>query len=166
MVWMGPEFVDQSSPVFKILMAGILVNGLARIPFIFAQSYGRPDLTAKLHVAELPFYLILIYWLISSYGIIGAAFAWLLRVMFDCLGMFAIASFLSPNLARTSLKATALLAMQALMLLIIANGELAVQQLVLCSLMVVLNAAIVWGILLDRDQRAWVSSRLPRLWSR
>ena len=72
------------------LTVGVLLNGLAQIPFALVQGRGRPDLTAKLHLAEAPFYLLAVWWLIQHFGIEGAAIAWTLRVAVDTAVLFAM----------------------------------------------------------------------------
>lgn len=95
-VWLGSEFAKNSISVLKWLSIGLLFNGLSHVPFAFVQSAGRPDLTAKLHLAELPFYLLAAWWLIGTRGIEGAAIAWVLRVFVDMIFLFIMANHLLP----------------------------------------------------------------------
>ncbi len=81
--WLGPEFARASSRVVRILAVGLLINAAASMPAIWLQASGRPDLTAKLHMIELPLYLAGAVWLIRAFGIEGAAFAWFARVTLD-----------------------------------------------------------------------------------
>jgi O-antigen/teichoic acid export membrane protein len=60
------------------------------------QGVGRPDLTAKLHLLELPVYLGLLFWLIHADGIEGAAIAWSVRMVVDALALFFIAKRFLP----------------------------------------------------------------------
>jgi O-antigen/teichoic acid export membrane protein len=82
-LWLGKDFADHSTRVLQWLAAGVLVNSMAQVPFAFIQGAGRPDLTAKLHFAELPVYLALLWWGVSRFGIEGAAIVWLVRVTAD-----------------------------------------------------------------------------------
>lgn len=90
LIWLGAEFATNSTLVLKILSLGMWMNNLALMPFLLIQAAGKPDLSAKIHIAELPFYLILLIWFTSSFGIIGVAIAWTLRSFIDALLMFAI----------------------------------------------------------------------------
>ena len=56
-LWLGAEFAQNSSYVLQWLAAGVFINSLAQVAFAMIQGAGRPDLTAKLHLLELPFYL-------------------------------------------------------------------------------------------------------------
>ena len=56
---------------------------MARIPSGFINALGRPDLVAKLNLAELAVHLPLAWILISRFGVTGAALAWTIRVMLD-----------------------------------------------------------------------------------
>ena len=55
------------------------------MPSALTQAIGRPDLTFKLHLIELPVYLLTAWFLIVRRGIEGAAIAWLARTALDLL---------------------------------------------------------------------------------
>jgi hypothetical protein len=55
------------------------------------QGTGRADITGKLHLLELPFYLAAVWYLTVHYGIVGTAVAWLVRVVADCILLFLLA---------------------------------------------------------------------------
>jgi len=59
--WISPAFSRHGAVVGMILLAGIWINGLAYIPYGLLQGQGRPDVTAKLHLLELPFFLLLLW---------------------------------------------------------------------------------------------------------
>lgn len=89
-LWLGATFASHSARVLEWLAAGTLLNGLALLPFSLVQGVGRPDLTGKLHLAELPVYAVLLWWLIRSRGIEGAAMAWTIRVGADAVVLFLL----------------------------------------------------------------------------
>jgi O-antigen/teichoic acid export membrane protein len=91
-IWLGASFASASSTVLQILAVGVLINGLAHVPSAMLQASGRPDLTAKLHLVELPAYTGLVWWLTSRYGIQGTAVAWAVRVGADAVLLFFLAS--------------------------------------------------------------------------
>ena len=90
-LWLGSEFAQHGSMVMQWLTLGVLINSLAQVPFVLIQGAGRPDLTAKLHLFELPFYLVGVYWMILQYGIEGAAIAWVIRAVVDAGVLFWMA---------------------------------------------------------------------------
>jgi O-antigen/teichoic acid export membrane protein len=79
-LWLSPEFAKQSFRVAQILAVGVLIHGLGQPAFTLIQAAGKPDWTAKLHMAEIPLYVAYLLPLIYTYGIVGAALAWSLRV--------------------------------------------------------------------------------------
>jgi O-antigen/teichoic acid export membrane protein len=81
--WLGSDFARQSAPVAQILAIAVFINSLSHIPFVHVQGAGRPDITAKLHLAELPIYIVALVLLAKTMGIRGVALAWLLRVIID-----------------------------------------------------------------------------------
>ena len=99
-LWLGDTFARESTAVLRILAIGILMNGFAQAPFAMIQARGRADLTAKIHLAELPFYVTSMLYLIRAYGIKGAAIAWTLRVGVEAVVLFVVArSMLDEPLA-------------------------------------------------------------------
>jgi O-antigen/teichoic acid export membrane protein len=95
-VWLGGDFAANSIHVVQWLAVGVLINSLALVPSALIQGVGRPDLTAKLQVLELPVYLTALVWLTKEYGIEGAAIAWTSRVAVDALILFIMAQRLLP----------------------------------------------------------------------
>jgi O-antigen/teichoic acid export membrane protein len=66
----------------------MLMNAMAFVPMVLIQGAGRADISAKLHVVELPLYLAVLWVLVAWYGVVGAAIAWCLRVSTDCVAHF------------------------------------------------------------------------------
>ena len=93
-LWLGDAFARESTPVLRILALGILMNGFAQAPFAMIQARGRADLTAKIHLAELPLYVMSVVYLIRVNGIEGAAIAWTLRVGVEAIVLFVVARYL------------------------------------------------------------------------
>jgi O-antigen/teichoic acid export membrane protein len=118
-LWLGPEFAQNSFRVLQWLAIGVFINSLAQVPFALVQGVGRPDLTAKLHLIELPVYLGLLCWLISTRGIEGAAIAWTARTAADALFLFGLAKRFLPGRRPIRLRA-ALLPVVALLIVALA----------------------------------------------
>jgi O-antigen/teichoic acid export membrane protein len=59
------------------------------MPFSALQSAGRADIPAKLHTLEVPLYLAALWFLVGRVGLVGAAIAWLLRMLVDTLALYA-----------------------------------------------------------------------------
>jgi O-antigen/teichoic acid export membrane protein len=99
-VWLGQDFRDASSIVVRWLSVGVIVNTLAFAPLVALQSIGRPDLVAKVHLAELIPYVGLVWFLTKEYGIAGAAVAWAGRVMVDAVLLHLLAKRTVPEISR------------------------------------------------------------------
>jgi len=84
-LWLGPDFASQSALALRILSVGLLANSVAHIPFALIQGFGRPDVTAKIHLAEVPIQIVVAWALVSRWGITGAAIAWTARTTLDAL---------------------------------------------------------------------------------
>ncbi|MEO8231390.1 MAG: flippase [Ignavibacteriota bacterium] len=89
-LWVGARIADHSWFVLQLLAFGIFFNSLAQIPFTYLQAIGKPNVTGKLHMIELPFYFIAMWFSIKIFGINGAAVIWLIRSFIDCLLLFIL----------------------------------------------------------------------------
>jgi len=95
-LWLGADFARASARVTGLLAVGVLFNSMGMIAFALVQGVGRADLTAGLHLAELPFYLPAAWWLVGRYGVEGAAVAWSVRAAADAGLLFALSRRLLP----------------------------------------------------------------------
>jgi O-antigen/teichoic acid export membrane protein len=159
-LWLGSEFASNSTLVLQLLAIGVLINSCALVPFGMVQGAGRPDLTAKLHLIELPFYLLFLWWLLDVYGIVGAAIAWVVRVAIDALFLFSMVGRLLPSVSPFSLRPVFmvivtffLLALGALM------PDLNIKWLYLL-LVLVGFFMVTWFVILAADEKAMIRSRL------
>ncbi|PYV53674.1 MAG: hypothetical protein DMG98_20370 [Acidobacteria bacterium] len=82
-LWMGASFASKTALVLQIMALGVLANGMSYLPYNLLQALGRPDLTAKFHLLELPPYLAACLILIPRWGIEGAAIASTIRFALD-----------------------------------------------------------------------------------
>ena len=82
-LWLGSSFAAQSSELTRILLVAFGINALAQIPFTALQAAGRVRPVALLHLAELLPYAAVLYMSVSSFGLVGAAYACLARSVID-----------------------------------------------------------------------------------
>jgi O-antigen/teichoic acid export membrane protein len=157
--WLGPEFAHNSSCVLQWLAAGVFINSLAQVAFAMIQGAGRPDLTAKLHLVELPLYLVGVYWLINTHGIKGAAIAWVARIGIDAVCLFGMVHwFLLTNksiVLRKILPVGAALLALALATILESVGMKALFLLVT----LIAFALGSWFLILNHEERAVISNR-------
>jgi O-antigen/teichoic acid export membrane protein len=90
-LWLGSDFARESTLALQILAAGILINSMVQVQYAMVQALGRPDLTAKFHLLQLPLHGFLVWWLVSSWGITGAALAQSIRLSVEALLLFVAA---------------------------------------------------------------------------
>jgi O-antigen/teichoic acid export membrane protein len=95
-IWLGPAYAENGETVLQWLAVGVLINSVGQVAFAFVQAAGRPDIPAKLHALEVPFYVALMWLLIPPFGIAGVATAWSLRCMLDTAALCAAAESLLP----------------------------------------------------------------------
>jgi O-antigen/teichoic acid export membrane protein len=154
-LWLGAD----STSVLQWLTLGVFINSLAQIAFALVQGAGRPDLTAKLHLIELPFYLLAIWWLIGSYGIEGAAIAWVIRIGVDAIFLFGMAHRFLPIKA-SIIRKKILAAGAAILTLILASLQ---ASLVIKGVFLLLTLSTfilaAWFLILAQDERMMIVNR-------
>jgi O-antigen/teichoic acid export membrane protein len=162
-VWLGVEFAEKSTVVLQWLAIGVLINSLALMPLAMLQGAGRPDLTAKLHLLELPVYLICLIWALKAYGIEGAAFAWVLRVGLDAAFLFYLAKKILPSerlgLRNLSFAMAAVLLTYSLAPLL---TSLTVKSIFL-GITLTAFASTTWFLILSSREKAWMRNHLKVL---
>lgn len=141
-VWVGEAFVENSTTVMQILAVGVFVNSLALISYALIQGLGRPDVTAKFHLLELPVYLLLLWYGVQYWGITGAATVWTARVCLDAL-LLVVYLKLTANVTSSPAVDQLLRALMLVTFLIFSSWLLYV---ITSSLLVKL---LVWGLLLS-----------------
>jgi O-antigen/teichoic acid export membrane protein len=156
--WLGAEFAAASTTVFQVLGLGVLANSLATVPDRLIKAMGRSDLIAKLHLAELPLYLGLLYLLVLHLGITGAALAWTARALVEAAIVFGLSGRMLPGSGREMIRAGISRLAWALAAL---AGALAVTasvftggaRLAAAGLLLALAAGLGWRRILDQNDR-------------
>jgi O-antigen/teichoic acid export membrane protein len=164
-LWVGESFAAHSDTVLRWLALGVFMNGIVQVPFATIQAAGRADLTARIHLVELPLYVPTLWWMAHRWGIEGAAVAWMLRGGLDLAVQFVVAKRLLPvttkpagALARTFALAgvaTAALVAAALM------PGLSSRVIVVVTALTVF-AGLGWTHMLDSDDRSYVRGLVVR----
>lgn len=82
-LWLGSEFATQATSIVQWLIVGIAANSLAHVPYAWLQANGRSDITAQIHLWELPLFVVMLFVAVAQWGLLGAAVAWAARVVLD-----------------------------------------------------------------------------------
>jgi len=89
-LWVGRDLALQAAPVAYLLMPGFWANCAALIAYNWLQAIGRPDLPAKIHVAQVLPFITLMYVCIKLFGMHGAAILWSVRTVLDAWLLFCV----------------------------------------------------------------------------
>jgi O-antigen/teichoic acid export membrane protein len=82
-MWVGESFARDSSGVAELIMCGVWINALA-IPYnTLLLSSENPKQIVLIYLVEIPVYFAILWIGINSWGVVGAASAWTLRVALD-----------------------------------------------------------------------------------
>lgn len=80
--WAGIDAVAGAGAL-RWLLPGMLLNALAHLPFAHLQARGRANVTARVHLIELPLYAAALPLLVNAFGVTGVAIAWAGRAALD-----------------------------------------------------------------------------------
>jgi O-antigen/teichoic acid export membrane protein len=152
-LWLGAEFMQQSITVMQLLVIGVFINGLAHIPIIVILAAGRADVTAKLHLIELPLYLAAVWWLTLRFGIAGVAIVWVGRAVLDAVVLFFLADHIMHVSFSSRVSAVMLFILVILLFCVIGLLGSLLWKAILFSIMMSLFILITWFSLLDPDER-------------
>jgi O-antigen/teichoic acid export membrane protein len=89
--WINADFAANGARAAQWIAVGVFINSFGHLSQALVQAHGRPDLTAKVHVAELVAYVPYLWWLIERFAIEGAAVAWVVRVSISTLVLALLA---------------------------------------------------------------------------
>jgi O-antigen/teichoic acid export membrane protein len=161
-LWLSVDFSGNGAAVLQWLAAGVLINSLAFIPFAFVQGAGRPDLTAKLHLAELPIYLLLLWLFMHQWGIVGAAAAWTLRVAIDAAALFTLSLWFDGELKSFIKRDSVILALALVVLAVGCLPSGLPTKLVFTAVVLTSFSFVAWHRLLSGDERRRFATVLRR----
>lgn len=82
-IWIGPDVAVKINKISYLFLFGIWINSIGHVPVTLLIGSGQPSTVAKTHVAEVLPFIALIYGGAVSFGIIGVATAWVIRVIID-----------------------------------------------------------------------------------
>jgi O-antigen/teichoic acid export membrane protein len=165
-LWLGADFASQSTRVLQFLAAGVFFNGLAQVASALLQGVGRPDLTALLHVIELPFYLVSAWLLIRARGIEGAALAWTARTALDLVFFLAAARYVLPGSAEAVRQLVCALGVVGPIIAVGALPAGIALRATFLLLMVVTSTIVTWRMALAPEERASILCAWASIWRR
>jgi O-antigen/teichoic acid export membrane protein len=161
--WLGADFAQNSGRILQWLAIGVFINSLAQVAFALIQGAGRPDLTAKLHLLELPFYLLGVYWLINTLGIKGAAIAWVARIGIDTVCLFGMVNWFLPT-KKLIFRRKILPMGAALLALALATMPVGLGMKGLFLLVTLITFTLAsWFLILTPEERALIGNRFKTI---
>jgi O-antigen/teichoic acid export membrane protein len=163
-IWLGPTFASHSTRVLQWLAIGVFANGIATLPFALVQGAGRADITGKLHLLELPFYIVAVWVLTKYFGIEGTALAWTIRVIVDAILLIWVTGRFVDIFVRFRSILAAVVAVAAMFALAMIGMSLSVKIFVAIASLLSF-ATIAWFMVLAADERAVIRDLKVRLLS-
>lgn len=160
--WLGNEFAGNSTLILQLLAIGVLLNSLASVPFNFFQGIGKPSIPALVNLIELPFYLLFMWIAIKNWGIKGAAFVWLVRIIIDTSILFFIAQKKDNVFAGYGKKLLTFFIMISILVVTQLIDDIPIKAVIVA---VVLGGYLIlaWKHFLERDEKSYMISLLKKV---
>jgi O-antigen/teichoic acid export membrane protein len=92
-LWLKDPIYVEVSAVAKIYAVGLWANCLGILPYTALQAWGRSTTILKVHLLEMPFYLVALVLLTYHYGTLGAAVAYGLRSYADYIILWKMCGY-------------------------------------------------------------------------
>ena len=154
--WINPDFASKAYRVGQWLSIGVLINSMAQVSLFMIVSAGRTDIIGKLHLLELPFYVLILFIFVREWGIAGASWAWVMRVSVDAILIFVIL-FRTLVIPSKTIYNILFLSVIVILILVVSlslpDFNFKVMFLMTC---LVTGAIFSWRTLLEFEDRAWI----------
>lgn len=161
--WQDAAFSDQSAGVMRWLTAGIFVYSLSFVPFSLLQGVGRPDISAKLHLIEIPLAIGLAWFLMKHYGMQGAGVAWFIRCVFETGVMALLANRHAQGSGRAIRRAAGVTGLALLLMVAMALTPSFLVRLSLYPVAVAAFLLLSWHWLLTTEERVAMAMMVKKL---
>jgi O-antigen/teichoic acid export membrane protein len=161
--WAGSEIGPESTPIFYVLVIGLVFNVPTYLPYAVIMASGRTDIFAKLFAIELVPYIGLVILLTSVYGVIGTAAAWTIRAVVEAFIWFWLAKRVAQlpfSNFRLSAFAVAAPMMTVPFFTAIYFGEINIWVAGIFLFAGFAYLALLRKLVLTKDELAWLSARL------
>lgn len=77
--WTGdPALTEKAAPLLTLLALGTMCNGFMHVPYMAQLAYGWTGLAVRINLVAVSIIVPLILWSVPSYGVLAAAWIWLL----------------------------------------------------------------------------------------
>ena len=166
-LWLGSSFALESTVVLQLIAMAILINGTARVGTAFIQGSGRPDVSARLLLLQLPLYLALLWLLLGHLGLAGAAIAWLLR---SCVDMAVVLWYtqrlLGDQMARVLPKVLLVAAAVSLLVLLGLSLDSVLARALYATGCLLATWLLAWHRLLNHVEKQFLQGLAQRLTTR
>lgn len=163
-LWLGQEFAEKSTVVMQVLSLGVFFLCLGQVPYALIQGAGRPDITAMIHLIEIPFYLAVLFLLTNEFGIKGASIAWTGRLAVDSAIMFYMAMKMlgKKNKQTKRIFVVIVLTAAAYILALIMSGLF--QKSLFIGLFLPLYLSFVWFYIMSLKEREVIKVKILKIW--
>ncbi|MEI6564908.1 MAG: flippase [bacterium] len=161
--WQDAAFSSASAGVMRWLTAGIFVYSLSFVPFSLIQGVGRPDISAKLHLIEIPLTIGLAWILMKQYGMEGAGVAWFIRCVFETAAMALLAHRHAPGSGYAILRSAGLTVLALLLMVVMAFIPSFLVRLAVYPVEVVVFLLLGWYGLLGAAERSAMMAMVRKI---
>jgi O-antigen/teichoic acid export membrane protein len=89
-LWVGQEFAASANGVSELILLGVWTNSTVVAHFSRLQATGRVKTIFFTYLIEIPIYFLFLWVGLRTWGVLGAAAAWSLRVLLDAVLLLSV----------------------------------------------------------------------------
>lgn len=88
--WINAEYSEHSFLLLQYLTIGVLFNTLSVVPFRTLSAIGFQKIVATVYIVEAPLTVIMLYYMILNYGLVGAVIGYNIRAFIEVIALYLI----------------------------------------------------------------------------
>jgi len=163
-LWLGDQFAVHGALVLRSFAIGTMVLSVCWMPFYLIQAAHRPEVTAGIHAAEVPLFILAMLIATHYWGLRGAAIVRGATFGLDGLTMLVTARIMMPQIDATFRCTCVMLLVGILASLMVATvpGGIAIKAIVVVAGAITCSGG-VWRFGISYDERfelrAWIIER-------
>ena len=160
-LWVGSEFAEKSTLVAQILLIGIFLKSFTNYSVTYLHGIGKPRQTALVHVGETLVYVLVLYYAVREFELIGAAVIHTVRLSIDfCLMNLLVYRYgykLKPNI----LKSTAAITLGVVLLISFIFIDDFIIKIIVSIILIPVSMLMNWYSLVDEEVKKTLFSQIP-----
>lgn len=165
-LWVGSEFAENSTLVAQLLLIGIFFKSFTNYSITYLHGIGKPRQTAIVHIGQSIVYVIVLYFAVREFELLGAAVIHTLRLAVDYYLMNLLVYKDLDKWKRNSIKSVFGITIGALILASMIFINVLSIKILLLFILIPISVYVSWYLLIDSKVKQTLLNQIPKRQSR